>query len=191
MVHLNWCEHESAVAPTALTEQFLNPHTYSLMYIDNWRNFRSIIFLISQTKGSWIWKSKIATDSKYGVCGSCSSFCHLNNISSFHTWILWFLKPHSDTLLKGEMLPLRCSFYLVTSNCFVDVSLSLVELSKELVCFRIPLLDLEIVWHMPRKSMKDRNYKQYSDTQALGQNNGEAHMLTFLQDHIPLLQSTI
>ena len=57
-----------------------------------------------------------------------------------------------------------CSSYLVTSYCLVDVSLSLVELSKEFVCFGIPLLDFEILWYMSRriKQIVMRGYCEYN-----------------------------
>lgn len=59
-------------------------------------------------------------------------------------------------------LPGTCSSYLVTSYCLVDVSLSLIELSKEFVCFGIPLLDFEILWNMSRGAWKMQNYHQYN-----------------------------
>ena len=44
--------------------------------------------------------------------------------------------------------------YLITSNCFVNFSLFLKELTKEFVCFGVPLLDFKILGHMSKEKTK-------------------------------------
>lgn len=49
------------------------------------------------------------------------------------------------TCILVLLFPVAMFSYLETSYCLVDVSFSLVELSKEFVCFGIPLLDFKIL----------------------------------------------
>lgn len=77
--------------------------------------------------------------------------------ASFSNHFLLTKKKNKTTMLClcmwSNTAPIHVP-YLVTSNGLVDFSFSFKELSKEFMCFRIPLLDFKIIWYMSWKKKK-------------------------------------